>query len=497
MTLRYPLGALTGAVCLLSSGALRAQIHDYDPLVPEVVLNTDFTQITPAQGLPYNVAGGVFVFRDVRIRQGVRVRGVGSNPMVWIVTGQFVVEGELSVDGGDGEKASLLQAANIPALGGLGGAAGGRGGNGSPSAISRSVFGEDGFGPFTMAGVGGGGGRIACLAGLMRGSGGGGGAFTTVGDPFYLTSAGPGTSFQQQLGIGGQGGLGVSGSANRSLLGGRAGLPPFNDSRDDNDFVGIGVDLSSGQPVFGELSFLQGGQGGGGGGDMSFNANCSTNDPFFANDARGGGGGGGGGCLIIVAQGAIVIGPAGHITANGGDGGGGEQAGSSNQGGGGGGGSGGMLVLASRTAVALHVKGETYANNDYDFSLSADGGVCTTGSFGSPFIAGKYPPNGQPNSPAYGSYYDAAPLGGFGGMGVIEIVTPFGTNADGTNTILDDGILVVRNGNLVLGAEKQRFLGWRGYRNAQGIRVDDFGVPLPTGRTDGDIRPAPILLPLF
>jgi hypothetical protein len=482
---------------MLACGALRAQV-DYAPVGPDVVLNTNFTQIQPTQGPPINVAGGVFVFRNVTINQGVRVRGVGTNPMIWFVTGTFLVNGELSVNGTDGAQVWTLNSANFPVLGGLGGAAGGNGGAGTPSALMRDQHGEDGFGPFGLPNVGGAGGSLACLAGLGRGSGGGGGAFATAGDPFYLTLRGAGTSFQQQIGIGGQGGDGLSGSASRAMLpGGRSGLIPFLDNRADNDFFGTAFDFASGQLIQGELQALIGGQGGGGGGDLSFNSSCSVLDPQFANDASGGGGGGGGGCLVIAAQGPIVIGPTGRVTANGGNGGGGEQAGSCNKGGGGGGGSGGMLVLASATAIGLFVKGETYTNNDYDFVLSADGGVCTTGSFGQPIINGKYPASGQNNAPNYGSNYDSAPLGGFGGMGVIELVAPLGNNADGTNTHLDDSILLVRNGNLLFGAEKQRYLGWRGYPNAQGVRVDDFGVALPNGRTDGDIRPAPILIPIF
>lgn len=485
------------SLILLASGALRAQL-DYAPVGPEVVLNTNFTQIQPTQGPPINVVGGVFVFRNVTINQGVRVRGVGTNPMIWLVTGNFIVNGELSVDGSDGAQVWTLNSANFPVLGGIGGAGGGNGGAGTPSAFQRDQQGQDGFGPFGALNVGGGGGLLACITGLGRGSGGGGGAFATAGDPFYPTLGGPGTSFQQQVGIGGQGGDGPSGSPGRAILpGGRAGLIPFLDSNAGNDFFGAAYDFASGRVIQGELQTLTGGQGGGGGGDLSHNFSCSLVDPQFANDASGGGGGGGGGCLVIAAHGAIVVGPTGRVTANGGNGGGGEQAGSCNRGGGGGGGSGGMLVLASATAVGLFVKGETYTNNDYDFVLSADGGVCTTGSFGQPVVAGKYPPNGQSVPPTFGTNYDSAPLGGFGGMGVIQLITPFGNNADGTNTRLDDGILLVRNGNLLFGAEKQRFLGWRGYPNALGVRVDDNGVPLPNGRRDGDIRPAPILIPMF
>jgi hypothetical protein len=479
----------------LCGGALRAQL-DYDPVGPDVVLNTDVTQIQPTQGPAYTVTGGVFFFRNVTIRQGVRVRGVGSNPMIWVVSGTFTVDGELSVDGEHGAAVWTLNSANIPAPGGRGGAGGGAGGDGTPSATQRDLVGGTGFGPFGLL-VGGGGGRLSCFAGSERGSGGGGGAFATEGDPFYLTPAGAGTSFQQQRGIGGQGGIGPSGSANRRILGGSAGLRPFLDGRDDNDFFAYTVDVSTGRLIAGELTALSGGQGGGGGGDESFDFSCTSTNPNFANDASGGGGGGGGGCVVVFAQGPIVVGATGRVTANGGNGGGGEQAASCNHGGGGGAGSGGMVVLASTVSLTLHVKGETYTNNNYDFVLSADGGVCTTGSFGQPVVTGKYPANGTTQPSTFGTAYDSAPLGGFGGLGLVQLAAPFGNNADGTNTHLDDNIHLLRNGVPLNGNEKRRFLGWRGNPNAQGVRVDDFGVPLPGGRSDGDIRPAPVLVPVF
>ncbi|MFN9705552.1 MAG: Ig-like domain-containing protein, partial [Planctomycetota bacterium] len=70
---------------------------EFEPAVPETILNTDFTVVTPKEGAPLNVAGGKFNFRNVRIPPGRTVRGTGSKPMVFLVTGSFVVEGTLSV----------------------------------------------------------------------------------------------------------------------------------------------------------------------------------------------------------------------------------------------------------------------------------------------------------------------------------------------------------------------------------------------------------------
>ncbi|MCA8978293.1 MAG: hypothetical protein KDC98_26430, partial [Planctomycetes bacterium] len=81
---------------------------DFEPNVIEVVLNTSFTQVVPKEGLPFNVAGGVFNFNNVRIPAGVSVKGQGPNPMVWLCRNDFVVAGHLSVDGGRGSRVDTL-----------------------------------------------------------------------------------------------------------------------------------------------------------------------------------------------------------------------------------------------------------------------------------------------------------------------------------------------------------------------------------------------------
>jgi hypothetical protein len=418
------------------------------------------------------------------------LRGTGSRPML-ILCNQLLVEGELTVSGLPGETVTTIGGANFPALGGRGGPAGGDGGAGSPQMGLQSMQAQSGNGPGNTAGLGGGGGLLSYLAGCGRGSGGGGGGFATAGDPYYKRPAGTGIAFIQRAGAGGFGCFGASGAATRTLQGGGPGGVLLVDGQSDNDFFGLGYNGFTQQLVPGELQSLVGGAGGGGGGNKSIDDTLLS--PNFANDARGGGGGGGGGCLLVAAQTDIVV--TGKITADGGNGGGGEQAGSSSTGGGGGGGAGGLLILAARGQIQLHVRGGTYANNDYDFVLSADGGVSTTSAFGSPVITGKYPSNGQ--LPPAGAIYDSAPLGGFGGMGIVQLITPPGTNADGTNTVLDDNVVLFQNGFPMIGAAKRQFLGWRGFRNAQGVLVGDAGVPTNIGANEGDIRPSPVLLPAF
>ncbi len=455
---------------------------DFEPTVAEVILNTDFTQITPRNCLPVNVAGGVFTFRSVRIPVGVTVRGQGSRPMIWIVAGDFIVEGTLDLRGGNGARVDTLNSANFPAPGGVGTCSGGRGGAGSPSTTGTSPTGATGFGSGDVSPTGGQGGLASCNAAgtCSRGSGGGGGAFGTIGDPYYKL-LGSATSLVQQLG---RGGLGCG---SRLLAGGSPGTSILIDSRADNDFFGVGVDVNRRVFVAGELAWPIGGAGGGGGGDDALM--CSGN-PNWINDAKGGGGGGGGGALVMFALGRVVIAPTGHITCDGGHGGGGEQAGSNNKGGGGGGGSGGMVMIYTRQQIDLHVHGETYANNDFDFAISADGGVGKQGLFAGLPIDAKYPVPARQAFDLYGA-------GGMGGLGVVQFTAPPGLNADNTNTVLDDNVRVLRNGVPLQGGEKQRFLAWRGFQDQAGVWVDDNGVPTNIGDREGDIRPAPRLLPVW
>jgi hypothetical protein len=74
-------------------------------------------------------------------------------------------------------------------------------------------------------------------------------------------------------------------------------------------------------------------------------------------------------------------------------------------------------------------------------------------------------------------------------------MAPPGTNADGTNTTLDDNIRVVRLGVEQTGANKRQLLAWRGHPITATQSVDDFGIVISLGDAEGDIRPAPLLMP--
>jgi len=491
-------GQMTGAQCTPT-------ILTYQPTSKEVILNTDFTQITPYNSQPINVTGGVFTFKSVLINAGVTVRGTGSKPMVWCISGDFIVNGSLVVDGTDGDRVNVLGSANFPTPGGVGNCGGGNGGRGSPNTSGQSVTGEPGFGPGQLTSWGGQGGQLSYNNTTCgRGSGGGGGTFATVGAPYFKAKA-IGSSFVQQIGQGGYGCTGQSGTPTRTLPGGMPGLSMFIDNRAENDFFGTALNVAQSASIQGELPAPIGGSGGGGGGDRAPLLG-STN---WVSNNKGGGGGGGGGALMIFATGTIRIGPNGLISANGGNGGGGEQAGGNNQGGGGGGGSGGLVILHSLTGIELHAHGDTYANNDYSFPLSADGGLGTQGRFGGLEWLTKYPPPGSPPN-FNGALWDNAPSGALGGMGIVQMAAPTGSNSDGTNTILDDNIhFIDSTGQPMTGTEKERYLAWRGFPNAQGVWVDDYGMPTYNNPkttpnypawasqygvdSEGDIRPAPIL----
>jgi hypothetical protein len=460
----------------------------YEPNAREVILNTDFTQIVPKGAPPINVAGGVFTFKEVTIPEGVLVRGAGTKPMVWLVTGDFTVHGTLSVDGGLGARVDTLNSANFPTGGGVGTCGGGNGGKGSPNSAGRSENGEPGFGPNQKPGGGGEGGKLSCTSSCNRGSAGGGGSLSTQGDPYYPLT---GTAWPQVTGEGGKG------CTAKTLPGGVPGPRPFVDSRAENNFWGAGIDVFRQIRIEGELLTPVGGAGGGGGGDRSTSCAIPGGSGFIS-DNKGGGGGGGAGVLIVKALGRIIIGRNGQITANGGHGGGGEQAGGNNEGGGGGAGSGGTIVLMAGQGIDIFVHGSnpqnkaTYGEADFEFAIAADGGVGTQGRFSSPEILGKYPPGN--------TSWNNFPTGGFGGMGIIQLMVPPGDDADQTGNRLDDNVRFFFINSVgvveeVTPARKKALLAWRGWPDAQGVLRDDNGVQINLGRNEGDMRPSPIMLP--
>ena len=163
-----------------------------------------------------------------------------------------------------------------------------------------------------------------------------------------------------------------------------------------------------------------------------------------------------------------------------------------------------MVVLVAGETIDLHVNGGTYGQTStagaYDFCLSAEGGVTLTGSFQGrpslsvPNITGKY--LGRSSGAVIGTSYNNSPLGGFGGMGVIQLMAPVDDgNSDMTNTVLDDGIRIFRNGMQEVGTVKEEYLAWRGIPDENGNYRDDSGTNLSVINGNGDMRPSPHLLP--
>ncbi|MCA8972736.1 MAG: hypothetical protein KDC95_23310, partial [Planctomycetes bacterium] len=140
------------------------------------------------------------------------------------------------------------------------------------------------------------------------------------------------------------------------------------------------------------------------------------------------GGGGGAGVLIVKALGKITIGQKGLISANGGNGGGGEDLGSSRYGGGGGGGSGGMIVLSSAQGIDIYQPAGLWANKDSEFAIAADGGIGTNQAPNARLVKYATAGGGRDNA------------GGFGGMGIIQLMVPAGNDTDLTGNPQDDFI---------------------------------------------------------
>lgn len=161
-----------------------------------------------------------------------------------------------------------------------------------------------------------------------------------------------------------------------------------------------------------------------------------------------------------------------------------------------------MIVLMAGRRIQIHKHGGPYAapTNNYNFAISADGGVGRMMNNGSNsgVINSKYNP--PPHSGNVGRLMNARPSGAFGGLGIIQLMAPPGPNPgedDQTNTILDDSIDIIDPTTMVKleGAQKMRFLAWRGIKDSNGIPRDDAGAEVTIGKDEGDMRPSPMLMP--
>ena len=433
----------------------------------EIVLRTDVTTVQPRNGPPLTIVGGVFQFNRVEIPDGVTVRAEGPNPMVLISRTTVTIGGRLLVDGHAGEDVFTENSGQIPTKGGVGQAGGGDGGRASQTNGGSTQRGESGFGAGQVAKAGGEGGQVHCLGDPTpnAGAGGGGGSFRTRGDDNYYGLTG--------AIVDGSGGRGQTTGSNPGP--GGAGTPVFIDPDPDNDFWGRQI-TADGDLIVGEMPAPVGGSGGGGGGDQttgSSGVNCDAGPVNYINDRKGGGGGGGGGVLIIKALGPITIPSTGFISASGGNGGGGQPAGSSLYGGGGGGGSGGMIVLMSADRIQIDNHNNRWDTGIWDpeFAIAADGGIGQNYKFGTTIQErfDKYPG-------IAGAGNGAANRGGFGSLGVVQLMVPPGDDSDNTGSVQDDNIIMRVGSSPVTGNLKLQWL------NQGDIRPQPIIMPVPFGR---------------
>jgi len=130
----------------------------------EVLLDTDVQTFPLADGSTPGVSdtttvfGGRFTFDDVIIPEGVRVRAVGSRPLVVTALGRVEIRGILEVSGGPGLDDDTFNTGFLPTPGGAAGPGAGRGGNGHPTVFDPAngsgldqyatpETGEHGWGP--------------------------------------------------------------------------------------------------------------------------------------------------------------------------------------------------------------------------------------------------------------------------------------------------------------------------------------------------------------
>lgn len=223
-------------------------------------------------------------------------------------------------------------------------------------------------------------GQMGCALCVRSSGAGGGGAAATAGDPWFPSVGGTGSFFAQRAGRGGSGCAGNAGASTRTLAGGVAGASIFRDPTTTNDFWGEAVRTAPRHPAPRRATkpsrrFRRGRRW-----QSPHRRQLQHGTAWFAED-----GGGGGGVLVLQVRGTLTVGTTGRIEANGGSGWGRTSA-FVDWVGGGGGGAGGTVVLMAGQAIVLHAHGETFTNRDYDFVLSADGGICRRTSFLVPTI---------------------------------------------------------------------------------------------------------------
>ena len=387
---------------------------DFDWIVragQTLVFDTTATAVVGGpDGVPtavQNTVGGLVQVRRLTVEAGATLRVLGPNRFEVCATGDVRIDGRIDLSGFQARDVATLNTGHQPESGGAGGPAGGRGGTASEKTTASTTRGGAGQGPYGSAGTGGQGGESGFADASLgkdarRPGGGGGGRFARDFDPaaqgLFAGAGFPG----YPDGRGAESGLSPA-------RGGAAGIGPFVDGDDDNDFLGTRALEENGKLVAllrGELERPAGGHGGGGGGDAIPSATFPPDRTWTpAQDEKGGGGGGGGGAGLVRTLGRVTFGPAGRIVANGGQGATGENTlFLDHVGGTGGSGSGGLIVIEAVRGVDF--TGGDPSSERVRRALVARGGASRVGSkdFGAPC---------------------GISHGGSGGPGLIEVLVPF------------------------------------------------------------------------
>ncbi|MFT7485699.1 MAG: hypothetical protein ACI9F9_001549 [Candidatus Paceibacteria bacterium] len=302
--------------------------------------------------------------RDLYIPAGSSLRIQGPNAATILCSGSVLIEGLLTVNGGNAKSVFTLNTPNQPESGAAGQGGGGDGGTGSYLTTQVTQIGGNGEGAYGVANLGGLGGESGYADGnsgaARRAAGGGGGR---LGHDQIID--GVPCPDQDRIGLDAESGFTGADTATSSQgphlpYGGRIGPSPFGAvPGSENDFFGTkvqNVGLLTEALIVGELSGVIPGTGGGAGGDATrtHGGVYPPQDLIAVDQDKGCGGGGGAGALTILALGDITFGAMGRIEARGGHGNGGENTSGVNRvGGGSGGGSGGHVILQTAGKIDL------------------------------------------------------------------------------------------------------------------------------------------------